>query len=181
MSYYERTDLKAYSLWLVPSDPAIAARLGSIIGHYSRELDTPLWSPHITLLGGIASKPERVRDLTAQVAKAVPPFRVKLEAIAIKDMFFQCVMAVPGPSDALVRLNEAAREGFGQIGAPEYWPHLSLVYGDLEHSVKQRVADEIKRQSTVVGIEFEISSVQIWSMEGEIKDWALVAEFPLGS
>ena len=56
------------SLWLVPDGPESLA-IAALIGELSARFGTPQFSPHVTLLGGIASGAEAAvaaaRDLAA--------------------------------------------------------------------------------------------------------------------
>lgn len=41
-----------YSLWLLPDEPSIK-QLSATIEEYAEKLDTPVFGPHMTLLGGV--------------------------------------------------------------------------------------------------------------------------------
>lgn len=41
-----------YSLWLLPDEPSIR-QLSATIEQCAENLDTPVFSPHMTLLGGV--------------------------------------------------------------------------------------------------------------------------------
>ncbi|KNC99619.1 uncharacterized protein SPPG_05005 [Spizellomyces punctatus DAOM BR117] len=168
-----------YSLWLCPSEPTVQSYLKKVIDTFSDRLDTPKWNPHITLLGGINTSKEDVIALTRKVADAGANFNVTLSDIATKDLYYQCVMAVPHPSDPLIELNTTARKVFEKEDQPLFWPHLSLIYGDLDKELKREIAEEVKKEFNVVGQIVDVKSIQIWSTTGSPEKWEFIAETPL--
>jgi len=80
--------------------------------------------------------------------------------------------------------NALAREFFPERNSdPEYTPHLSLVYGDfgLEEK-KTKLIPEIEsllEKNTAETTSFQVDSIEVWSTQGDVKDWYLVEKIPL--
>ncbi|KAJ3326912.1 hypothetical protein HDU76_012531 [Blyttiomyces sp. JEL0837] len=141
------------------------------------------WQPHVTLIGQITlPKDEAIRKV-GEIASKTSAFEVKLTDIVIKDMFFQllkqCVMAKVEETNAVMSLNAQYRTAFPRNEGP-FWPHLSLVYGNLEPAVRERVQKEIRQNyPNLVGETVRIAEIEMWNTEGEVSSWEQVAIFPL--
>ncbi|KAI9103810.1 RNA ligase/cyclic nucleotide phosphodiesterase [Phlyctochytrium arcticum] len=133
-------EMPTYSLWLCPSNQETNQTLRHVITTFSDRLGTPKWNPHITLQGGIEDSLDKVIERTQLVAKGIEPFTLTLDDVCIKELYFQCVMATPAPHTFLTNLNALTRHIFNKVNDPPFWPHLSLIYGDLDGSVKQALA-----------------------------------------
>ena len=57
--------------------------------------------------------------------------------------------------------NVIAREVMGRGGDATYMPHLSLMYGDIDDSIKDKIIEGIRED--LVGKEFVVDSVSVWS------------------
>ncbi|KAJ3228681.1 hypothetical protein HDU81_005991 [Chytriomyces hyalinus] len=139
------------SLWLTPhQSTSMDSTLRAIIARYSSELNTPTFGPHVTLLGSILATPEETVARLTEAVKDVEVFEVALLDIVTKDQYFQCIMAKAEETRALMSLNAMLRSLFpapNSVFANEkFWPHLSLVYGDLSADVRERVAREIQQK-----------------------------------
>ncbi|KAI9359338.1 RNA ligase/cyclic nucleotide phosphodiesterase [Zopfochytrium polystomum] len=165
------------SLWIgPPSSSPLATRLQAIVDKYANELGTP----KVILESGVtldaAETARRLRD----VASRTGPLKLQLTDIVVKDMYFQCVMAKVEESDSLMKLNRECVD----ILLPEqdrrepYWPHLSLVYGNLSADMKARVQKELRALGRwdgggVVGAVVEVASIDIWKTEGAPELWTM--------
>ncbi|KAJ3151538.1 hypothetical protein HDU89_001981 [Geranomyces variabilis] len=165
-----------FSLWLVPDEPA---GLEETIRSLSKELGTPAWNPHITLLGGITTTRETAVEITAKVTAGGTPFQVTLVEVTSQPTYFQAITATPSPSPQLLALHAHAVATLGDLAREQghFRPHLSLVYGDLEQNVKdQLVARLNKPEAGVVGTIVKIGKVQMWAIRANVRDWEIIAE-----
>ena len=92
-------------------------------------------------------------------------------------LFFQCVFAKMETSEAASAANEAARVIFDRHDDAPYMSHLSLIYGNLEDEVKDPIMSEVGR--SVIGQEFTVEAIDIWSTNGTAEEWTLVESIPL--
>ncbi|KAI8617198.1 RNA ligase/cyclic nucleotide phosphodiesterase [Chytriomyces sp. MP71] len=170
------------SLWIGPPKGSKLDRaLTEVVKHYSAELGTPVWEPHITLLGSVLASPEEALTTITDAVKDVTPFDVPLVDIVTKDFFFQCIMAKAAENNALMSLNASLRNLYPPPNNEPFWPHLSLVYGDLELDVKTRVCNEIKSNHdwSIVGSVVHVEVIEIWRTEGPVDSWVKVGQVSL--
>ncbi|KAJ3298695.1 hypothetical protein HDU79_008188 [Rhizoclosmatium sp. JEL0117] len=171
------------SLWIgPPKDSDLYKKLDDIVGHFSSKLSSPKWAPHITLLGSVVATPEEAATKIKQAAASHGPFKVTLTELVTKDLFFQCVMAKSEETKELLELNAALRAVYPPPHSEPYWPHLSLVYGDLSAETKQNVIDEIKNNADwagIVGSVVEVNVIELWNTEGPVENWKKVGEVTL--
>lgn len=164
-----------FSLWLQPIGQAYD-RLADIIKQLSEQYHTPLFEPHVTLIGGLIGKPEALVTRTAQLAKFIRPSIVTLTTVDYLDEYFRCLFATVEKTKWLADANTKARKIFHREDDPEFMPHLSLMYGDLSPTTKQRIIVEI-------GSRLEMSfptTLHLWSTNGTPQEWYKVQEFSLG-
>ncbi|KAJ3065640.1 hypothetical protein HDU98_010965 [Podochytrium sp. JEL0797] len=170
------------SLWIGPPKGSdLHTKLTAIIDHFSAKLGTPKWSPHITLASFQADPIEAAAKIAA-ATKNHGAFKVPLIDIVTKALFFQCVMAKADETEQLMSLNALMQTLYPLQHKNEvYWPHLSLVYGDLSADARKQVVDEIKanKEWNIVGSVVEIETIGIWKIEGEVENWSLVGEVAL--
>lgn len=133
-----------YSLWLLLTREA-QERFQALIARLSAWFGTPAFVPHVTLLGGLTGTEEDLRRRTRALAGAIGPFEVRLLEIAWLDEYYRCLFVEVALSRALLEAHETAGKVFDRRLETGFYPHLSLVYGDLKENEKEIVADEIGR------------------------------------
>ncbi|MDH3309839.1 MAG: 2'-5' RNA ligase family protein [Gammaproteobacteria bacterium] len=133
-----------FSLWLrLPREAH--ERFQSLIAKLSARLGTPLFEPHITLLGGLSGSEEALRRQTRALAGATAPFEVRLLEVGCLDEYYRCLFVKIALSRALQEVHAVARRFFDQSLDADFTPHLSLVYGNLEEKEKENILDDIGR------------------------------------
>lgn len=161
-----------YSLWLIP-EPAERARLEALIHRLAARLGTPPFTPHVTLLGGLHGRVDRLHEL----ARDLPSLALRLTRIDGQDAFFRCLYVEAEGGAALGASRARAAERLDVRTPPAFFPHLSLVYGQLSSDRKRRLAGEL-------GPEVEARTVlfgELWLVrtEGHVKDWEQVGAVSL--
>jgi 2'-5' RNA ligase len=168
-----------YSLWIAPSG---AARDGleKQIAALSLEQRAPRFPPHVTLLGlgAAGGGEEALAAKSAELAKSLRPFKVRLGKIGYEDDYFRCLYRRVEDSPELTAANAKARRSFGREGDPPFRPHLSLLYGKKSEAEKRKIAAGLGRAGE--GLRFKVASLQLWITTGMPENWRLVREFPLG-
>lgn len=164
-----------HTLWLLPTGTAYN-KFENLIKKLAGEYNAPTFQPHVTLLGEFMQPQEECIEKTKQLVAGQKPFTVNLEEIGYQDYFFRTLFVYARKTGPLLNLHNKAKEIFQMQHIPPYMPHLSLLYGTYPNGTKEKIIKEIgKNQST----KFEVSSVHL-VQGGEIKDWQIVEEFPLG-
>lgn len=116
------------------------------------------------------------------------------ERIEAGAKFFQCVYVVLDKigSEGLLALHQALRRAFASPD-PEgesYFPHLSLVYGDLDAETKQGIIDGMLARGEATkasednvqvlgGSGFHTDEILVVRTAGRSDEWEIVARVPL--
>jgi len=129
-----------YALWLSPIGEAFD-RWQALITELSARLGTTAFDPHVTLIGP-GGEPESLQQATRLLALEIEPLVLQLGATRLLDEYYRCLFVEVDPSPALSLAQAAAARRFGRPPG-RYYPHLSLVYGDLPEARKQEVIAEI--------------------------------------
>ena len=186
-----------YSLWLRPASPEFTALLEKIIEYESRSKPgaSDPFDPHVTLfsLSDVKWADIGLEDVVKMTWNAVEAWRNRQgrkegDVFSLMstgpitgDEFWQSVMLGIEPEDALSALRRAVCDAFPPAPA-SYFPHLSLVYGDLSNDMRKGIADEITQRwgKEVVG-EIAFDRIEIWlcSPEKTTKGWRKVGEVVL--
>lgn len=158
-----------YSLWLVPEGD-VHAELQALIKRLAKGHGAPVFEPHLTLLGGISSSDEEdVLRRTHILASRVEPFDVSLKEVWYRDEFYRCLFLKAEPTAGLVGANVDAKLAMAEICLPdEFYPHLSLMYGDFFPMIKEAIIADI---GNAFDITFRANSIKLMRTDGGPADW----------
>jgi 2'-5' RNA ligase len=165
-----------YSLWLMPSGE-VRQRLAEMILDLSREYATLPFAPHVTLAGGIVGPAREVASKMRDLARRISPFTVRLTTVDGLEEYFRCLFVRVAKTYPIMKANEAAREVFRLAPQPAFMPHLSLLYGHLPSSVKDRIVASLGGRFQ---LEFKISSLHLYLIKNAPQAWRRLASFGLG-
>eukprot|EP00884_Botryococcus_braunii_P015396 jgi/Botrbrau1/253/Bobra.0022s0226.2 len=124
---------KYYSLWIEPTgslDDWLQERMKQLFPIY----ESPVFRPHITLLGDIHGPEDHVIAVADSLLSGLQPFDVKFDKVAAGQKYYQNVYILCTKTPALMAAGSNAREAFNMDSTAEYMPHLSLIYGTLPQS-----------------------------------------------
>lgn len=158
-----------YSLWLEPSGQ-ISFKLQERIKKLSKEHDTPLFSPHVTLLGGVKSTETEMIPLTNTLASYVEPFELELTKAGYLDTFYQSLFIHVKETDELKKLRKNACRLY-DIEDDGYMPHLSLLYGNFSQKKKEEILNMIGREFY---IRFPVEKISLMQTDGKPDKWQKV-------
>lgn len=121
----------------------------------------------------------------------------KFDRLEAGQTFYQCVYIRldKDGSEGLLELHKALRIEFGDntdIQGASYYPHLSLVYGDLPQAEREKIIQQLYAKKQAVTLEngkdqvqgfteVEVRNIQIVRTVGQSDEWEIVASIPLGS
>ncbi|MCK5020404.1 MAG: 2'-5' RNA ligase family protein [Candidatus Peribacteraceae bacterium] len=160
-------EANGYSLWIVP-EGEVYEKMSEIISKFSKRLSTPVFSPHVTLVGEVEGTEEEVISKTEKLASMIKPFEIKLSGVDKLDHFFRCIFVHAEKTPELMKANEYAKEIFGM--SFEYMPHLSLVYRNLSDEQKEEIISEIGK----IDKSFLVNSIHVVLTNGQTEDWKKV-------
>lgn len=165
----------SFSLWLIPEFASRQhANLRSIIHRLSRNFNTPIFDPHVTLLSDIENSREVVLARTKQFADMQSPFEIKLGALDSQQSPMQIFFASVEESDDL---SNARRTAFDIMFGPrtyEYFAHVSLAYGNLTKEQVAVLHDEVHHSTfRPEKNDFIAWGVSVWNTPSqEVKSWS---------
>ncbi len=163
------TESATYSLWLEPSGD-IAYRLKERIKELSKKYKTPVFSPHVTLLGSIKSTETELIPITNTLASSQAPFELVLTRAGYRDTFYQSLFVHVNENSHLKELRNMACRLYDS-DEDGYMPHLSLLYGDLTQKEKERILNIMGRE---FHIRFPVNSIVIMQTDGLPDKWKKV-------
>lgn len=161
------TTEETYSVWLRPFGD-IAFKLQQRIKKLSEKYDTPIFEPHVTLLGSLKKGKTEMIQLTDTLAGSLHPFELVLTKAGYLDTFFQSLFVHVKKSDELMNARNTAEKLFDYQVDKEFMPHLSLLYGDLNQNEKERILNVMGRE---FHIRFSVNSLLLVNTTGLPKDW----------
>ncbi|MBU2577814.1 2'-5' RNA ligase family protein [Patescibacteria group bacterium] len=171
------TKAEGYSIWLIPSGD-VYQELAKIISQLSEKYSTPNFEPHVTLIGAgeLVGTEEEMLSKTSKLTDLLRPFKIKLIKADYFDEYFRCVFIRAEKTKEITEVNNIARATFNLKLDPEYMPHFSLMYGDINPETKEKILADLGKE---FDISFEVNSLHLFSTTGEVNDWHKVKEFPL--
>ena len=153
-------------------------KLEGIIARLSEEYSSPLFPPHVTLVGQVKGPVHKVLSDTKELAFLMAPYEIVLADVDFLDSYFKSLFVRCRETEEVMAANSLAREIFGRKDDPPYMPHLSLAYGDFS-------VDEKKRMITKTGgsfnMKFTADALHLYSTEGAPHQWKMVESFSLGA
>ncbi len=150
-------------------------RFNSLIEALAREHPpSPLFSSHITLLGGIQGAEDELLQGLNELAGALQPFEVRLEGLAgLEDSFYRCLYLRAEPSEELLRARRQAERIFarfrdeGSVGE-EFMPHLSILYGRIDNEARETMINSL---GSALGCNFKAEGASLYMTEGAPAQW----------
>ena len=166
-------DQKVYSIWLVP-EGGKREFYQKLIEALGREHKGPIFVPHITVLGNIRMEEEEVLLKLRELAGLHHPLSVTLNEVAAGNEFYRCVFAKAEKTPSLLQLYTDACRVL-EITPEDFMPHLSLLYGEYDMSLKKKIAAGIEIHDTLY-----LDSLFIYETSPNLnpQDWRLVGKIP---
>lgn len=167
---------KGCALWVMPAEPMFSL-LADRISSLSRQLSTPLFEPHVTLLAGITLPEEESVKRCSSLASGLKPFRIELGETGQTDEYFRCVFASVIPAEPIMYAHRMAGKTFAIRDDAPYTPHVSLLYGYLQIEERKEIATAHRFLS---GHAFEVLRLALYHVTGATSEWRRVKEFDFG-
>lgn len=168
-------DETRYALWLKPVGETYDS-LFALITKLAKSHGAPVFEPHLTLLGGIkAEDKDELLRLTHLLATRVEPFEVCFKETRYMDEYYRCLFLRAEPTDGLIRANIEAKLVMAElIEQQEFYPHLSLLYGEFFPMVKEAIIADIGNSMEIC---FTADKVQLVRVTGGPSEWKPLGEF----
>lgn len=163
--------MSTFHLWLAPAG-ADYDRLAGVIADLSARYRGPQFDPHLTLLGRLEGEEEVLVERTRQFARVLHPFEVRLKEPGYEAQYFRCLFLPAEPSPPILEAHQRATLIFDTQPTSAFDPHVSLLYGVFDESVKQEI---IKGLPPDLPGSFPVSRLQlIRARSTNPQDWQVV-------
>lgn len=164
-----------YTIWLVPSSE-VKSVLDKTINNLAQKYKTPVFEPHITLLGDIKTSKEDVLEKANLLARRLKPFNVDLGEISYSTTYFQNVFVRAVSNAQLMQAYVEAKNIFKQdVGV--YMPHISLIYGYHNMEERNNIASEVDLPK---GLSFKVDKLVVIPATDNPDEWEHIAEIKIG-
>ncbi|CEH12843.1 RNA ligase/cyclic nucleotide phosphodiesterase [Ceraceosorus bombacis] len=192
------------SLWFVPSSSQ-ATTLSSLQQHLS-SLPGPRTSapfePHVTLLSGVGQQADDADSVWDKLQESIKVTRKHDDVVnftcpiinaVTRGMYFQCVLLQLDIPETLLRLNLDLAKAFDKPQSAPYFPHASLIYGDMTLDQAESHIAQLRESGWVstganahastcsVGdpkvakedrlTHLQLVSIELWDTNGPVQDW----------
>ena len=163
-----------YSIWLMPEGD-VYRRLGEWIYKLSEKTLTALFEPHVTLIGELRGGKEQIREKTRDLASRVNLNQIELAELNYSDEYYRRFFLRVNSRPELVEARREAERVFKVDSQQDYFPHLSLAYGELS----KEIADKVISKLSPFKIKFNVNSLYLFSTKGKVHQWYKIDRFKL--
>ena len=169
--------IRTFGFWVIPDNP-LYKRVQEIIDRYSKRLDTPVFLPHMTLLGTVRGKKTEILQKAENAVKTIEPFVLTVGEVEFSTTYFQCVFARVKTTAKLMEVHQTLGKHLDWSNDHVYMPHISLVYADVDMKTREGISNEIK----LPNLEFLASKLAIVKADSlDPKTWDIVEKIRFGS
>eukprot|EP01111_Echinosteliopsis_oligospora_P011140 TRINITY_DN3600_c0_g1_i1.p1 TRINITY_DN3600_c0_g1~~TRINITY_DN3600_c0_g1_i1.p1 ORF type:complete len:186 (-),score=46.52 TRINITY_DN3600_c0_g1_i1:61-618(-) len=179
---------KKYSIWLEPNTKSLLYEgLAEIIQYISKKYNSPLFTPHVTLIGNVqADSNQEIIQKMDEFVKKTKPFTQKLTPnLHDSDEYFRALYVEVEKGAELVNAFKSASEFFKMsLDVDSFTPHVSLTYGNFSKSERDKIKEDIEAKVTLLidSLDsFPVDKMVVYYTTGEVKTWYLVQEFSLSA
>lgn len=163
-----RLKTKGYSIWLVPGDENYKL-LFDLIVSLSKKYPSPGFEPHITLIGGIDLPEGKAVVKTYKIASQLKQFSITLDQIGYQNFYFRSLY---------LQGKVSSQKVFGVKDTSPYFPHLSLLYGNISEFEKLKIISGLAKKIRLP-LKIKIKELCLYKTQGKVQDWYSVARFRL--
>lgn len=164
---------RGYSLWLMPN-PSQSNQIGRLIKKLSKTYASPVFKPHMTLLGSILMDKKEIIARATMLSGKIKAMNIDALRLSEGPLYFKSLFIEMNRDPNLSKYYSATCKIFSQH-AGKFNPHISLLYGRLG-------ASERKRAIKLVGYKahrITFNKLCVFDTSGKVKSWKKVASFPL--
>lgn len=142
-----------FSVWLVPQKND-EKELSSIIDNLAKENDSPVFTPHLTLIGDTNIGFEDIKSAVDEVFANQKPFTIKTQKVSKSELFFKTVFIEFDVNETLRNLFQTLSQRTDKRSIDNFKPHISLIYKLMPEDEKVKIINSlnIKNEYTIGGV-----------------------------
>jgi 2'-5' RNA ligase len=161
-----------FDILLIPADDQYGKYAG-IMTSLSQKYHTPSF-PHVTLFEKLQADEKELVPKVQEITKRFKRIEVEIFGMNFTNTINQCVFAQIKMSSQLLTLYEELKTGLKVSATSPFFPHMSLVYGDLSPREKSDIAIQVKLDNKLL-----LDKLAIYRYGPLANDWNKVADFKL--
>jgi 2'-5' RNA ligase len=163
-----------YSIQIVPNKNLLK-ELTDIVKQLSEKYHTPIFVPHMTIVGGFESDLKTIKQKLASIARTVTPLNLELGPISFSTTYFQSVFVRVNSTAGLMDLNLKIKKEFN-LSNNAFMPHISLVYDIPDMKTREKISKEIELKNT----KFTATELGVITDSFNPDEWKTVFSIPIG-
>ena len=162
-----------HSIWLSPSNAAFEL-LQQRIEMLTEHSGTPVFTPHMTLLGGIEGDPERTAELCKRAFAQCGTLNASITALSRTEKFFMSFFVDLDVPANVLSARSAIAVDLGFVAATPFRPHISLAYGIPASQPDPSEVVAIKQQ--LIGRNISLGGICVVASDDTIaiEDWTVL-------
>ena len=150
--------------------------LARTIGEIAPELNSPVFEPHVSLIGNLDGSESEIADRTRELGDNLDPFTITLTEASYSDDHFRCLFMLVQQDSFIMNAHTVASDLF-ETPKQAFLPHLSLAYGSSSEAQKKLIIGRLKPD---VRTTFEVATLYLTRADSlEPKDWHEIGRFPV--
>lgn len=131
-----------FSVWLVPHKKE-EKELNKIVKNLAKKYNSPIFIPHLTLLGNAIISFEDLKSIVDEVFENKKPFTIKKTKLNQSEQFFKTVFVEFELSDVLKNLFTALSKKTDKSSIKNFKPHISLIYKLMPEDEKLKIIESL--------------------------------------
>ncbi len=165
---------KEFSILLIPKGKTYN-ELSSLIIRLSNKYNTPMFEPHVTLIGGFDISKKEAISKTNKIAENLKPYSIRINNPIYLHEYYKSLFLKTEKTKEVLKAHLLARKIFNDKRDYEYFPHLSLMYGNSSDQIKEKIISEIKS----INLEFKADQLHLFSTANGPKNWYKIKTYDL--
>lgn len=173
------------SLWLCPTGQEAHILRQAIQALAKQQSGSPEFDPHVTLLGSIPL-PHLPADVVRRLQRVLSSAGVLGAALELDILpaqhgqtYHQSVLAPVQRNTSLSALRKACEDEFDIHSSTPYFPHLSLLYGDLSQDRRDELAAHVNGSLQLLPRTAKFGELCIVRTVGPVEDWEVIGRVTL--
>lgn len=162
-----------YSIWIIPPPP-LFDELNEIIHDLSSKYQSPIFTPHMTVLGSVDEKLDTIQRAIKKSIVGLDKLSLSLGPVSFSTTYFQSVFVRINSTAHLMNVNLGLKKHL-HVENNVFMPHISLLYGNHDMELREKITREIKIQNFL----FVVHKIDIIQGKPEPSEWKSVATVPL--